>query len=64
MDKIESGNFGIANVEDYLELFLGVSNESEDVQEEVVMNPKMFKKKWKVGIASCLLNLVIQIIFG
>ena len=43
MDKIESGSFGIDDLEDYLELFLGVSNESEDVQEEVEgWNRKLF----------------------
>ena len=45
MDKIESGSFGISDLEDYLELFLGVSNESEDVQEEVEgWNRKLFIK--------------------
>jgi len=45
MDKIESGSFGIADLEDYLILFLGVSNESEDVQEEVEgWNRKLFIK--------------------
>ena len=43
MDKIESGSFGIDDLEDYLELFLSVSNESEDVQEEVEgWNRKLF----------------------
>ena len=45
MDKIESGSFGIADLEDYLTLFLGVSNESEDVHEEVEgWNRKLFIK--------------------
>jgi len=45
MDKIKSGSFGIADLEDYLTLFLGVSNESEDVQEEVEgWNRKLFIK--------------------
>ncbi|MHA1765705.1 MAG: SCP2 sterol-binding domain-containing protein [Promethearchaeota archaeon] len=35
MDKIESGTFGIEDLEDYLTLFLEISNESEDIQEEV-----------------------------
>jgi len=35
MDNLESGTFGIADLEDYLTLFLKVCNESEDVQEEV-----------------------------
>ena len=45
MDKIESGSFGIADLEDYLTLFLEVSNESEDIQEEVEgWNRKLFIK--------------------
>ncbi len=50
MDKIESGSFGIADLEDYLTLFLGVSNESEDVQEEVEgWNRKLFIKLSDTG---------------
>ena len=35
MDMIEDGSFSAENLEEYLELFVSVANESEDVEEEV-----------------------------